>query len=460
MDTQGHDSFWSLLNWWDYEKIRMFDAGDRWLFKPLVFIFAGFEKSVFGLSCPLWKILAFSFHLFAVWALFRLLWKIRKGVLATSVALLFASAPLLMNTVLYEQIAPYALFTGLILVALYYVYTNTRWYLVFASLLVACFINEAGIVITILIVTYLFWQKRNKWAITAIIPIYLGVYLSEKLINPAQGLGTEFTRLTSGQTISIGLNGIDAIMERWVRQLFVPSNYSFTPQLNLRAPVALIKDSTSLLPFVFNLVAIFGFIGLIVYSLIKRVTFKGNFPFIILMGAITLVYVAIVSIFRTATHGLPYIFGTNFNAYMFSAWLMVLAFLLTVAIKPHAKVMIGLACCALIVVGISAPKVFSVNYREYVNETPLRNYLVDVNTFVNNHKVEPEFTFQSTMQGDLEKNLDFKLWTLDWSSNPPERINHPYSIPQVLYWQYWSDNPKWILNYSPELNKLAIAINK
>lgn len=452
LDTKGTDTAYDLITKYSfYEKVRIYDPGDRWLFKPLLFIIVGVEKALFGVNALYWRIAAFAMHLIAVFALYRLLWRMKPGVLAVSVTLFFSIMYIIVNTVLYEQIASYMLFTALVLTALYHIIEKKDYGRTVVSLVIASFIYEVGIVfVGVFLIYILFWQKAftknwQQWAIAlgCFIPVYFGIYLAEKLINPAPGLDIEYGNIATVKTIEVGITAIPGILWMWVKHLSLPSIYGLVLQPNLRSYASQVEGKEYTIQFIFNVLALSG-IGVMVGKIAARVS-KIRYQLLSLPFLTVVSLVATIAIFRTNTHGIHYITENSFNAYMFCAFFAVLFYAFILGKKNTLCERRAIAGFLIVPIFLSGMQVYTLNRDIKEGEAVTREYLAYIDKFVTAHKNEADFTFRA--DSPLQRGLTFNLWTVIWST-PPEKVPHTYSIPEALYADYWQEeNPKYVLEY-------------
>ncbi len=262
MDSMGNTSAVSLIkNYFNYEMVRVFDAGDSLAFRPLLFSMLGLQAALFGANYMWWHIAAFIFHLAATLCLFRLLWKIRPTILAFFATLLFSTSFIVLAPILYEQIAAYALFTALILTALYYMYcgvkSGKKKHIILAAIcmMVASFFLEVGILLTVLFIGY-FCLERNhpnfKWrrwvlAFMVVITIYLGSYTAETFLNPTSTTGSDFEKLVTLEVVNPAFSTSQRLAVYWVTESLYPPRFTAEIDTNFRAnPVNILPDSNSL----------------------------------------------------------------------------------------------------------------------------------------------------------------------------------------------------------------------
>lgn len=475
LDTQGDTTVGPLITkWYNYGYSRMYAAGDVWLFRPLLYVTVGLEKALFGPNFTYWRIAAFCMHILAVLCLFRLLWKVRPGVVAFSLTLFFSTAFLVTNVILYEQIAPVLLYTALTLSALYYAYegvrksSKVRLFIGCGCALVACFIYETGLVFVILLAGY-FWLERKRlgpswkwWSLLSLsaILVYLLIYLPPRLLDPRPELGLEFGKKTSIEGLILGLYSTYLIAGTWITRGLFPMLYNLKPIELLRS------FSLQIVPIFPVLTNILGWaiIGLVVLFLGWGARKWKSFipqllgdPFFILLTCMIGAYAASVSFFRVASHSLGNVLGTNFHTHIFLA-LVVVWICMVVSYKGFncRAVQNGVVVVLVVLSCISAGKVLTLNQSLVTMEKPANAYLHQVEEFVELHQAEEDFSFYATAtsptQETLEINMNLRhLGTL-------RRTACYFTVPQVLYLEYWNgNNPKYSLVYSPETGELEVT---
>jgi len=461
LDTMGDNSITSLVsNWYNYEKVRAFDPGDTLLFRPLLFTTLGIEKALFGTNYTYWRIAAFFMHIVATGSLFRLLWMIRPSVLALLVTLLFSTSIMAVNTVLYEQIAPYMLFTALVLSGFYYaergIETRKSTNLIIASafMLVATFFHEAGVLFTILLIVYLWLKRRQlgyRWCLTfcSIVLLYLAVYIPEKLISPAPSLSAEFHNIVSLQSTVVGIGAAITLTASWLLQATLPAIFVLEPITNLRSYSVSIVPALGAVPIVLNILAIAVVGGGLCYT---KGTRRVSGSFLVLLTCSLGIFILANSFFRAGSHGVYYLLGHNFNMYIGLALLVTLAYALVVGLPRFGTKHITCIALALVVlIGLNAPKVLMLNYEIRDAEQPLRSYLSSIDNFIELHRDEQDFSFNAVIEDPAQKDLKFTLYKV----KSREPVYCHFTVPQVLYWKYWSeDAPKYTLRYFPESKEL------
>ncbi len=389
LNTQGDNSFWSLLSHtYNYEKVRVFEAGDTLLFRPLLFTFIGAEKSLFGVNHVGWHITAFLTHMLATFCLFRLLWKIRAGILAVLLAILFSTMYILVNSVLYEQVVPYMLFTALFLTALYYI--DNKPIVSLACMLPACFIHEIGLAFVGLMAVYLWLKGQKRWALAlpSLIALYIIIYIPQKFINPSPLMGSDMGTLISLQNIPIGVSSAFTLVGTWFSQIVFPSLFTLKPLPELAYYPAQIENvSMTAISVILGMVSFVVFIAIFIPLLsglvanFKKQGWRSNDNlFALLVGCMFLAFVVSVSFFR-AGHGTGYMVNHNFGAYIALSCALVLVYSLKknmLTERYYKALLIGAVSLFIL---SSAPKTFMLNYEVLNQQKHIQPQWFDIKTF-------------------------------------------------------------------------------
>ena len=423
LNTQGYDSVGSLIShFYNYEKVRIFEPGDTLLFRPLLFTIIGTEKALFGANYVYWHITALFLHLVATFCLFRLLWKIRAGILAVLVTVVFSTMYMIINTVLYEQVVPYMLFTALVLTALYYL--DTKPAITLACMLAASFIHEVGIPFAVLMALYLWLKDKKRWglAISAVPLVYLAVYIPQKLISPPLLMASDAGSLLQFRNIWVGLSSASILMGTWFFQVVFPSAFTLKPLPGLiYYPAQIVTTSVSvltLLVFV-NLVAFLIMARPILASLLGKVRWvakEESALFSKLLLCMLLVFILVVSFFRAGTHGIGYVVNHNFGSYIALSLFVVLAYTLVKDIQFQGRQLKYVVASLLFLIVVSAPKTLMTNYQIMDSGRPIRVYLQNQSQYVVSDVVA------------LQRALTIRTF----AGSPSNPEYYYFSIPQIL----------------------------
>jgi hypothetical protein len=414
-----------------------FAPGDTWLFRPFTYLIDALRQLWFGTNYVYWHIMGFALHLLASLALFRLLWKFKPSILAVLITLCFSVSSVSLGAVLYEDINGYQLFTAFMFTGIYYAYeyvqNGKRLNLLWVGLasFLSCFFYEVGIVFTVAILVYLFFTKRDKylWVYSMIIPIYVVLYVWSGLSNSMAAI--EGHTILNFTNLINGLNNMFTITIRWVCEIILPSAFYSIPLPQVKYQPVTTGDGFNPFILALNLVCL----GMVVYGIISAKNKKNILLYILL--SLSVVYIFIISIMRSSILGEGYITSTNFDTYVLLAWVMVIVYIL---IRNVPQKWVKYICVALLIFAtINGIRVFKANYELSNLEIPAKQYLNQVDQFVVQHKSEQDFTFHIKTDETLKDQLTMSFMY-------KEKLTD-FTVPQIVYYKYWSDNPKYNLDY-------------
>jgi hypothetical protein len=206
-DTLGETIQYS----YSYARNRVLDAGDKILFRPLLYIFLSLEKHFFGYNFFLWQLTNVFLHLACMWLIFKTLNLICGGLFSFLCALNISIFYLSQEMVIRQNVAGYLVFVLLFLTAFYYYsqYVLTekksprKLFLVCAFLLLASFAYEVGVIFALILMAFFsvhkivdgnddkndrryFVQETSKrWVFVFIIPVitYCGISAMDYLLR-------------------------------------------------------------------------------------------------------------------------------------------------------------------------------------------------------------------------------------------------------------------------------------
>jgi len=168
-----------------------------------------------------------------------------------------------------------------------------------------------------------------------------------------------------------------------------------------------------------------------------------------------LVLFSAVVLFRARTHGTYYLLQHNFSIYFWVTLFIATAYALISFLKLTTKRTVLISLALIIFIGLNAPYTFISNRDTIAVEQPTRTYFQEIDNFIELHQGEQDLSFNSTF-GHLP--LDLYPWKEVDADG--KNIGLHFTIPQVLYWDYWSkDNPKYTLVYYPDNSKLEVINN-
>ncbi len=497
MDSMGNQSAVSLVgNYFNYEMVRVFDAGDSLAFRPLLFSALGVQTALYGTNYIWWHVTAFLMHLTATLCLFRILWKIRPSIIVLFATILFSTSFIVLAPILYEQIAAYALFTALILSALYYIYCGVKSgktrHLVFAAvcMLSASFFLEIGILLTVLFIGY-FWIERNhpnfkwrRWALSfsVVVIIYSASYATETLQNPTSTTWRDFEKLVTTENIKPAFSNGQRLAMYWITETLYPAQFTADIDTNFRAnPVNIVPDIAQfygvdgerlyyfeserdipVILMVFNYIAIVVIAGML-FLKPRPGKPRVSTPFLLLLTVAPFVLALANAFYRGITIGLVYLLSdANYIVYIWFA-LATVGLYSFISLKKLSRWHIGLLSLSLVyLVLISAPLSYRLNQEVKEDAAPVRAYFQALDSFIAERRPEDErdFSFSSSINGvDQEARMEIILWK--GLPNQPDYTRFTFTMPEILYWRYWDkDSPKYTLIYHSEEDRLEVIENE
>jgi hypothetical protein len=375
-------------------------------------------------------------HILSGLALFRLLWRIKPNLLALFGSLLFVTTPVLAGAVLYENINGYQLFTTLMLTGIYYAYNFVKdrktkdlvWCGV--SVFVSGFFYEMGVVVAFMLLVYMVWETRDKrlWFYSSTIIVYTVMFVISVFNNPLANL--EGSRLLDPQNLLNGLNNSYVIAIRWFCEICLPMAFYFIPLPQVMYQPLATGDRFTIWIVAVNLV----FLAILVYAIMSDKTRKQKLVYI--LSALSVIYILIISLVRSGILGEGYITSTNFDTYMLMAWIVPIVYMLLCNTSKlgYKLALVGMACFII----IGGYRVFTANHQLSELEKPQKSYLAQIDRFVSEHQTEKGFSFRCNAN-ELDDYLTMKFLYKDELKE--------FSVPQIIYYNYWSDNPMYNLEW-------------
>lgn len=459
LNTLEHNSIIEIFN---HNMFNGYLPGDTWLFRPFLYAMLGLEMKLFGFQYTLWHVTAFCLHALVAACLFRLLWAIKPGILALLFTLVFAVGYVSINTILYVQIASYSVFLALLLTGLFYVYRGAKYgkgsdiIIALTCMFVASLFYELGIVFLALTGVFL-WGRRSKivrkewkYVLLAILIIWPAAFAAQKILNPNALIVAEFNILSNIEGIIYGIVKAPSIASTWLFQIALPSAWGLIPIGFLEGHPANFERLPLNWLLIPNVIAL-GALAYLLYP--KRQPDNKStvsIPFKLLIGLMLCAFMLVTSIFRAASRGVDsYILVINSNADTFLLLLIILLYILFALRKFTVKHTTYISLTLLFFIALSGFKVFTVNCEINQVEQPTKAYLSEVNSFVELHQNEPDFSFVTTAASyRLQKNMTLHLWRHDQLG---QITWHHHTVPQILHHEYWDEeNPKYTLRYNGE----------
>lgn len=112
----------SAISNYDLNRNEKFSPGDYILFRPLLYMFMGYEKYFFGYKFYAWQMTGIDLHLLVVFWFLKICLESHAGLPAVAFAFLFALFYANMEMVIWNQVNAYLLALSLFLIALYHTF--------------------------------------------------------------------------------------------------------------------------------------------------------------------------------------------------------------------------------------------------------------------------------------------------------------------------------------------------
>lgn len=431
LDTAKTDDLFSLIkNFYSYNRVRLHAPGDTLLFRPVVFIFLGIEKWLFGNNFIYPQIVGVILHLVLIWCLLKLLSLINPSRVVLICVAFFSTLSIIMDMVVWHHINAYILFMILILIALYHLIlygsedTPKKYHLVIMAicLLIACFNYEAGIGYTFLFFIYLcLVRKKNidfhfQWKyLLILLPIVLYValdvldYLHSNLYLSQSSSISQLSwhQLNKYLIAQINFSNFNRIMKltfeicsKWLQFGLLPTIFRMYPGARFGIHSEIYEHNIiNLKPdMIINIIAVVLLIVCLINGIsIKRIRHGWKFTFLFIL--MFLIFLEIIVVGRGMARGVENIFEMC-SYYSYFAWIYFVIIISSVldfeklkeCVRPCGKWLLLISI--IILICLNSYIVYSVNltWAEKIKE--IRLFVNRTNGFVKIHHDEPDFSFK------------------------------------------------------------------
>ena len=437
---------------------------DLHLFRPLLYMFLGFEFWMFQYYFALWHVTGILLHLLVVGVLFGLLSKLRLGWMAFWGAAFFALMLTNVPMVNWEHINAYILFSLFVLLALkelfFYIEDDEpkERRCIFAVTLLSCsaFIFEAGALFSLVISLFFFIDSFQKIAFRRVAGWFLIPFVLYFLVSAVdlavfhRSLSSEVGRMTleavSFQTVSYYIQTLKwflfagvfagaADMSEMTRTSLSPDTLNWQWPLAVGTPHLFMGISLLILGAAFLILG--GSRGL---------WKKRRMFLLIILGLITS-YVLLLVLGRVNTRGV--LVGLLYNSYYFYIfWMLVIVLFFAVIDwdKLVAMPVWGtLRWSGLVLVSgilfMNALSIRSVNFMVARDHRDARGLIRMIDGLVFLHKAEPGFSFYMAPGACPGDEIG------EWFQSRQVPLETRYSLAQVLYPKYFrKDHPKYTIS--------------
>ncbi len=357
------DWFTLTLKNYAFNRLELpFDMKDDLLFRPVVYIFLGLEKWLFGNNFMYWQITGFLLHLTVIWLLLKLLLQVRESFFAVMLVTFFSVLNAGVEMVIWTNVNSYLIFIICILKSFYELQKfiiNGRLCLrslvkIVIALTIATLTYELGILYCFLFAIYfylIFVPKdtkthdhsnipkivHSKFFIAAIICIPIILYLTFDfldLVYRGFKLSLEGQQILQFKNIANLIKRIPLILFWWIYVGLFPSQFVIlSRQRTVIYPLYILKSTKGIFPLSGpNLIPVLlGIAAICVYFAILRrgISFnyiKYKWRILSLLFCMIVSYVCIISLGRISIRGIARILADN-SYYNYFFWTFFVLFI-------------------------------------------------------------------------------------------------------------------------------------
>ncbi len=369
--TEHKQGLWDLTaGCYHLNRREFFAAGDERLFRPLLFMFLGLEKFMFGTAPMGWQIVGVLLHTAVAGCLLRLLWRLAAGWGAVLAASLFALLFVNMEMVIWPHVNGYMIFALLTLIALEqgYAYVvqgfHERWrlWVIVGVLGPACFIYETANIFIVFMFIFLIQQQGQakilRWL--WVIPLAYGAISLLDFIRTYHA----FPSMASGQALSLMGIVMDTakVLGFWLFGGLFPMNLQmFFAVRNMLAPMTLPLLSLQTWWAVSPVIVLGGGYAYALSQSSKRLGTQG--AFLLLLAMMMTAYAAIIAVGRGSQHALDDILHQNTH-YFYVFWALAVVFLyglIDISAMRQRWIKIVMALMAIGLIAINGTKLYQIN---------------------------------------------------------------------------------------------------
>lgn len=467
-DTADTNKISSLiLNSYSYNRQRICHPGDVFLFRPLVFIFLGFEKWLFDFEFLYWQIVGIVLHLIVIWWLLKLLFYISPTVIAFIFTLFFSTLHITQYMVIWQHLHGYLIFLIFTLISTYYLLIYIKEgqklkhiLIISVCAFIMCFTHEIGIFWTFLFLIYIFACSgkdkflSNLWQnLLLLLPI--GIYILLNIWDytfrgnfyPILKEMSQISRVSSFAP-SKAIYDFFAISSKFFSFALLPTTFILlSPGIGVR----IFLGEAIINPYIFIMnfaVAIFLIVRIVELISIDKKKLK----FIFLLFGMFVSLVGMLVVGRTLGRGIKYILYES-TYYAYPIWL-ILSIIFYILIDPnkvlnlwnsnYKKLSLIIASCILIFINSYNVRVFNEHIEE--RERSAKLFVKELKKFVDKHKNEKDFSF-----GFLEhpaEDFCIPIYQLKIHKKFYFIEKNKFHISEILYSSYINKfAPKYYLRY-------------
>lgn len=430
---------------YDLNRTRLFAPGDELLFRPLLYVILGTEQVLFGHNFWAWQLAGIFAHLFLLWVLLRLLWRLSGPWLAFAGTWLFGLSITNYELVSWPHLTAYIVMMVFIVLTIEQLIFSVEggklsWdqvRLMILYLLFACFIYETANLFALAMAVLLFFifpkdRSLSVWILTPVLLYAFFSYYNWAFVN-------HLSMLTKSHGVSMGsyLGSIVSVSSWWFYEGLFNGIYGYIMDMRTMfrpEEVMVFKHLVFNNPqIVLELILLFSYAGL---AWINRREFHKKIKIIAVLMAMLFCYIAVIVIGRHDQMGaLRQAIRIN-SYYLYFFWLIIslMAFVLMWTKENESKIsrfFIIIFVAASLLSGLQQGKIvylISSGYSQLMNKAVLLVTTLDL--LVKEKGAEADFSFY--VHPLYPGNSTYK--EVHKKDDPPGRV---YTFAELIYPQYY-----------------------
>lgn len=457
-EVNGQRSLRAGLGLCDHALTAKYNKGDEVLYRPLLFVLLAIENTWFGYDYTLWNLTNLVLHLLVAYSLYELLRALAPPWVAAAFALLFAVNRAIVEMVMWNHLGGYLMAFAFLLVALRAIYrlgldettAPAGWWWVYAVCVLGAMLSyEIGVFLAVLAPVYLLHRRRQslrRVALATGLPllVFLGLYA----VHAARA-----TRLfwvdphkSTGFSIGTWLGNVATCFWQWIAEIVDPWRSEMLQVAMAR--FRLVPRGEELTPSISQVVVVLLLV--LVACLTPAMRWRRlaqRLPFAGLVGMLWLAYVAMVNLGRAHAVDITY------YLYLFAllATVIGVSLLEWEALSLPRQVITGAVLAVFI--GAHATITRSTSQAVAAANEPFAAYYSMLNEFVEAHKTEPDFSFNTW---HVARELD-PVTTLPEGYPDKPTAFVKTTVAGMLYPQYYNPtNAKYWISYPPSTTNSAV----
>ena len=472
LDTVKTNNLFLLIkDFYSYNRVRVYAPGDSLAFRPVMFIFLGLEKWLFGTNFLLPQAVGIVLHLFLVWRLYKILQLIHPNRIALIFVGYFSTLMIIMDMVVWHHINAYIIFMILILISLYHLVLYVQkedkkehhFNVMMISLLIACFTYEIGAIYACLFFIYLCLVAKQeekvyfkKKYLLVLLPVLL--YVASNVIDyklrstsiPKSQQQYDMLLLSQVSFSNVGpiFNLSLEMLYKWIQFGLFPTIFRIYPGPRFGIYSFIYETNmVNLQPeMVVNVVVVMALVLFLMNILSFRQS-RDKLQFIILIASMLVSYLLLIIVGRTLERGIKNAFEMC-TYYTYFPWvyfiIIIYSLLAHETLKKHTPLVVkwlGIIL-VLILIYLNSALVRKINSEYADSLAPKRLFIDKINRFVKAHRKEPDFSFKIAIHPPEDEIINIRERDI-WKD---------FYLSEILFGRYINNsNPKYIL--SPEFFK-------